>query len=609
MGYFNESKNDILTALDMVEDKSQWPANLIGDFYRRLGINYAETSNFNEAERFLEKALEEYKRDFDLGKIADVHNSLAVLNKRRGLLNATLNHLEKARQFWTKLDDIGSVAMVLINLAYVYQRLGSWDESTKLISQAIDDSHSRNYKRIEACALIALAEIQRDQNLIKESLVNFFKGLELSRSIFESYYIAWAKAGLAETYRQMGDLRKAKVLSEEALAEAKYLNQPYEEDQFKLIKARICLDDSQFQQAESILNDTLEAFSRFDDKYAIAINCLLLALSKFLQNQFDAAIDWLRQSLELAKQMECSTYLSLEGDKALFLFEYALSKNVGKNILPTSIKLIKDIRQEIPPTSDKTLINPQGSGKEPHDIEVTAFGKVTVTLPKLSRNVIWASLKSKELFIYLLCHKEGRTKEQIITDLWPDVDYDKASSNFHINLHRARQTVFPTIIVFEKGTYKINQNFTVLFDVWTFEELVNRVKIVSSDREPKQILVTAAEICKNPFLEEIYSDWAEEKRRNLNQLYVKVLSDLSRIDIDNRNYSNAARYLEILTIIEPYQCKYYRDLMLQYRELGDYEAINRTYARYRECSESYANQLTDEVTIFYNHLVSNKAPQ
>jgi len=217
-----------------------------------------------------------------------------------------------------------------------------------------------------------------------------------------------------------------------------------------------------------------------------------------------------------------------------------------------------------------------------HDIEARALGEswVLVNSRPISE-VEWRSNRAKEMFFCMLCCGTGQTKEQITAALWPDLSPAKGTSNFHINLYRARRAVFPGIFTLEQGRYKLNPDLNISFDVAEFEGFLNQAKNLSPDSQAGATnLERAIELYRGPFLEEFYGEWTEMRRRELEDKYLKVLSLLASFYGNQGKYDRAIALLEKSVAIDPYQDEVYCQIMEWQLTVGDRASALRTYKRY-----------------------------
>ena len=193
----------------------------------------------------------------------------------------------------------------------------------------------------------------------------------------------------------------------------------------------------------------------------------------------------------------------------------------------------------------------------------------------------WRSNTAKEVFFYVLCCGTGQTKEQITAALWPDLSPAKATSNFHINLYRARRAIFPGIFTLEQGRYKLNPDLNIRFDVAEFEGLWTQAENSTANSKARAAnLERAIELYKGPFTEEFYSEWTEMQRRELEDKYLRGISLLANFYGNEGKYDRAIVLLEKFIIIDPYQDEAYCQIMECHLAAGDKVSALRIYTRY-----------------------------
>jgi DNA-binding SARP family transcriptional activator len=216
------------------------------------------------------------------------------------------------------------------------------------------------------------------------------------------------------------------------------------------------------------------------------------------------------------------------------------------------------------------------------DIEARALGEslVFVNSHPISE-AEWRSSRAKEVFFYILGCGAGQTKEQITAALWPDLSPAKGTSNFHINLYRARRATFPGIFTLEQGQYKLNPDLDIWFDVAEFEGLLSRAQNLPLGSRARMVnLERAIELYRGPFMEEFYSEWIEIRRRELEDEYLKALSLLAGFYSRKGKQDRAIALLEKSIAIDPYQDEVYCQIMELNLAVGDRASALRIYKRY-----------------------------
>src|SRR5207249_12166173 len=72
-------------------------------------------------------------------------------------------------------------------------------------------------------------------------------------------------------------------------------------------------------------------------------------------------------------------------------------------------------------------------------LTIRALGALRISQP--AGPLIWASAKPRELLLFLLCHPDGRTREQVGLAFWPEASIEQVRNSFHATLHRLRKTL------------------------------------------------------------------------------------------------------------------------------------------------------------------------
>ncbi len=579
-GHFAEAKSDIETAIRLLKQHGG-PADILGDACGRLGNIHAEQGRFRLALRHLRRALKHFSSIFDVGQIAAVHNSLGITYKCLGQLAKANMHFEQAREGWQKAKNYGSLALTLNNIGLIYQHQGQYDLALDTLRSGLEKARETGYLRAEALILISMAEVLRDLDLYDDALRIYYEGLELARQVMEAYYVAYATAGIGETYRLLGDRDKAEVLLKEAISQAEEQERSYEVPLFATQLGIIEYERGRYKTAVAILDNACERLKDMGDKGALAKAYFHLAQASFLSKKYEMAIDWLEKASDLADELGYEDFLAVEGRNSALLIQYGASKGVGGERFVRIIEKIRrrhDSNRRLAAT--KVSVGPCVTTQP--DIKACALGesRVLANSRPISEEE-WRSNKAKEMFFYLLCRGIGQRREQVTAALWPDLSSAKATSNFHINLYRARRAVSPGIFTLEQGRYKLNPDLNIWFDVAEFEGLLSEAENLPAGSEARTAnLERAVELYRGPFMEEFYSEWAEMRRRELEDKYLKALSLLANSYGDKGEYDRAIALLEKFIAIDLYQDEIYCQIMEWHLAVGDKVSASRTYKRY-----------------------------
>ena len=135
----------------------------------------------------------------------------------------------------------------------------------------------------------------------------------------------------------------------------------------------------------------------------------------------------------------------------------------------------------------------------------------------------WKYAKPRELLLYLLANRAGRTRDQIGLTFWPDATPAQVKNNFHVALHQVRRALGTAdVIVFDGERYAVNWSLGVELDAYQFEEDI-RVALRAREGALPLLERTLASYAGD-FLEDAQAgDWHLEYRDRLQRLYLDGL--------------------------------------------------------------------------------------
>jgi len=578
IGYLKEAEKDIKASIPIFK-KNNGPSLDTGDAYRRLGEILKEQGLPQKALKQLQRSLKYYTMTLNVSRLAEVHNSIGIIYKDLGDLDTASMHFEKSRIGWQKVKNNGALAMTLTNIAEIYHRRGEYELALNTLQFGLEKARQAGYRRIESYIQIHTAEVKHSQGLYEDAIAACNQGLELARQVMETRCIAWAKADMAENYRLLGDLDKAETLVKEAVSFADENGHRCDAMQFKIQIGIIEYERGNYKTAIQMLGKVAESLENMGDKYALAKANLHLAQAIFISRDYDQALLYLKNLVNLCNDLGYYDFIAVEGRKCTPLLQYSISNGIGGESFHRAVEKIFQFHNKMREWSKEDT--GQGSYTTKPDIEVHSLGEIEVITYNLISEVQWRSNKAKELFLYLLCTNKGRTSEQIAAALWPDLSPAKAIGNFHVNLYRARRAVLPNLFILEDGKYKINRNIRIWLDVTEFE---NKLNLAFNPRCENELRVAsleqAIELYRGDFMDGFFSEWVLEYRRELEDRYIRALSVLARIKSENREYDSAIELMVKAIKVNQFNEEAYCKIIEWQMTKGDKTSAITTYHRY-----------------------------
>lgn len=162
-------------------------------------------------------------------------------------------------------------------------------------------------------------------------------------------------------------------------------------------------------------------------------------------------------------------------------------------------------------------------------LKVTCFGKFRAEQAN-GLPVKWRTHKTEEMFAYLV-DQNGKwvSRDKMLEIIWNEFEGTRASGNFSTCLYNMRKTLAnlgcPELFVSENGMYKLDMKH-IFCDAHQFEQMISSLDRINEDNLPhlEEILEKAGE----GYFESNYYEWAETKRRWLEEAYMQQVIRLAR---------------------------------------------------------------------------------
>jgi DNA-binding SARP family transcriptional activator len=273
-------------------------------------------------------------------------------------------------------------------------------------------------------------------------------------------------------------------------------------------------------------------------------------------------------------------------DKALIFFDRAMAKAQAMrdttmiHLLEHALTIGQDLRSfyeppgvlDLPITSGPLTVSPSASITISNTITDTVVNTIANasdtlsvsvtgnTLDHLSANLFGpfrATMNDKliddcpnshgrAVFAYLLAHRTAPTPSEVLMDVfWPNASPKSARNNLHVAVHSLRQTLLAVtdqpIILFGKGTYKLNPNLEVWLDSDEFEKHVRAGRTLAAAGKHAEAICeygAAIHLYRGDFLaDDPYEEWAVLRREQLRAMFLDTTDQLSHIHFDRADYA------------------------------------------------------------------------
>jgi predicted ATPase/DNA-binding SARP family transcriptional activator/DNA-binding CsgD family transcriptional regulator len=217
----------------------------------------------------------------------------------------------------------------------------------------------------------------------------------------------------------------------------------------------------------------------------------------------------------------------------------------------------------------KTRSGPKRTSDRPEVVRIRLLGGFEVTVGAQTIEEGQWRLRKAASLVKLLALSQGHRlhREQVMDLLWPDLGIRAASNNLRGALHVARRTLEPntgspeSYLSFQGEQLALCPAGRLWVDVDAFEEAAEEARHV---RNPAAYRA-AIELYVGELLpEDRYEDWAEERRAELRETYLKLLVGLAGLHEERGEYERAIEALRKAVAEEPTRVEAHAGLMRLY---------------------------------------------
>jgi len=237
--------------------------------------------------------------------------------------------------------------------------------------------------------------------------------------------------------------------------------------------------------------------------------------------------------------------------------------------------------------------------KNKNEITIKCFGKFEI-LNKNGQVVKFPTKKARELIAYLLCQVDKPIyRDEILEELFPLIDYEKALNNFYVTLHRIKHALK------DAG---VDRN-SLLFDEYSITvgdgicEYVDFCRFIRSNKILDDSCIETAEQIIENYNGELFTDidtsWIDENRKWHEIHMESMMLDYAQFYIGKRQYEKAENTYKKLVQINSMSIVGYENLLDLYIKLEDRVKYRSCYKKYEALMKEEYDTAIDKVYINY----------
>ncbi len=239
---------------------------------------------------------------------------------------------------------------------------------------------------------------------------------------------------------------------------------------------------------------------------------------------------------------------------------------------------------------------------------IQVLGDLKVVSPDGDAQLIkWRTSKAKELFAYMLSHRNEMIYRDTILELfWPESDMDKASKQLYTAIYTIRQTLKNYGLegmrisspLLNSGYKLLVEDVVIDVEQW-LEQLKSLPPLGQGTIEAHEHVFQAY---KGDYLGDSDYLWSESERERLRRLWLHHAQQLSEYYIKNENYLAAVKVQEKVQSFFPDEEESYFTLMKLYNLQNNAAAVEEQYWLLKKMlQEHIAVKPSEEIERWYRN--------
>jgi len=176
-------------------------------------------------------------------------------------------------------------------------------------------------------------------------------------------------------------------------------------------------------------------------------------------------------------------------------------------------------------------------------------------------NRIWHRRRARALLGCLLSSSGRRLgREQVMDHLWPELEIDIAANRLNGAVHELRLILEPGIprpaasrmLRLERDILELADRTQIWVDAEEFEHLLKEADVTIDLKQKQHLLEDAAGLYHGPYLlEELYVEWAMQRRDTLQRAWISLLLGLAQVQVTHKEFVSAIETLDRLRTADP----------------------------------------------------------
>ncbi len=504
---------------------------------KNRGTAHGTAGKISEALADLRQALNLFELLEDVYNVGSCHHNMGRCLEAQGNINGANYHYRQAIRIWEMSGNANDLANTLNNLGVTLQMIGQDEEALQQFNQSLDIALQIGAARRAAFALAGIGDIYLRGRNYGEAVAAFEKSMELAREASARALEIYNLVKLGECAYLQNRLEQALKFASQARQIATETGLAFEKGLASALQARIYVSEKAYGTSYTLFADALASFTENDIIEQVKVR-LWWGNALLLDMRARAAFEQLQKTIHLilAREELLPGLESILAETRHFLLHFRHRADT-----PPAVR--DNIRKLLGPRRNWAAASEPG-------VQVFSFGPASLIVADEFKHFFSQRGKVRrmpEFLLYLiLAGEQGSRWSEVCTAIWPELDAERASLNFHQTLRRLRESILAghDYILIRDDYYLFDRNYLKWCDALTFNTLFERAATVSPgdalDLQLEIIALYQGEFLTGFELEE----WGLTHRRRCESQFLQTVSLTSKQLLD----LNSPR--QALTIIQ-----------------------------------------------------------
>ena len=218
----------------------------------------------------------------------------------------------------------------------------------------------------------------------------------------------------------------------------------------------------------------------------------------------------------------------------------------------------------------------------------------------------WRTVKSRHLLAYLAHRDQPVSTDQIMEDLWPDLDPQRASALFHTTLYYLRRLLQQfsdeELIIRGSKRYQLRPGM-ILSDRFEFKAKATFALGKPMTKALAEELEATIQLYTGDYLLDLDYQWVIPVQEELKNLYIELKQKLAIYYLQNEMYTRSVLHLKQIMDLKPYSEEILQLLLTNYAAMGDQLAVKKQYTAFTATiAEELGMQPSFELVRFYKEI-------